>query len=227
MTRTPLRLAVFDCDGTLVDSQHSIVFSMHSACDALGIARSDEEGIRRVVGLPLLTAISRLVPEADAQTWERLRDRFSEAFRDLRLQDGVSEPLYPGVLEGLEAFEQAGWVLGVATGKSRIGLLKTLETHRLVDRFVTLQTSDLAPGKPNPDLLLRAMSEAGTEAPDTVMIGDTTFDMEMAVNAGTRSLGVAWGYHRTDELEAAGAGAIATCFDELPALALRLTAEPR
>jgi len=108
------------------------------------------------------------------------------------------------------------WLLGVATGKSRVGLLKTLEGHGLQGRFVTLQTSDLAPGKPNPDLLLRAMDEAGVERNATVMIGDTTYDMEMAVNARTRAVGVAWGYHAPEELLATGAKGVAETFSQLP-----------
>ena len=116
----------------------------------------------------------------------------------------------------MEVLEAAGWVLGVATGKSRRGLLMTLETHRLTDRFQTLQTADSGPGKPNPDMLLNAMREIGAGPDATVMIGDTTFDMEMAKRAGTMALGVSWGYHPVKHLYSAGAQAVIGEFRDLP-----------
>lgn len=209
------RLAVFDCDGTLVDSQHSIISSMQAAFSAHDHAEPTAESIRRVVGLPLKDAIALMLPESNSDTHELLRDGYKDAFSQLRKRGQVREPLFPGAVESLEELSDAGWMLGVATGKGLRGLLSTLNGHGLTDRFDTLQTADVAQGKPSPDMLFRAMSDTGTQAGDTVMIGDTTFDMEMAVNAGTKAIGVAWGYHPVDELSAAGAHVIVEGFDGL------------
>ena len=210
------RLAVFDCDGTLVDSQHSIISSMFSAFDSRAHLRPEAEAVRQVVGLPLREAMVRLLPDSGPDDHDGLVTSFKEAFTDLRNKGEVDDPLYPGVLEILEILEAAGWILGVATGKSRRGLLMTLETHRLTDRFQTLQTADSGPGKPNPDMLLNAMKETGADPAATVMIGDTTFDMEMAKRAGTMALGVSWGYHPGEHLYAAGAQAVIDEFQDLP-----------
>ncbi|MCP5367348.1 MAG: HAD-IA family hydrolase [Hyphomicrobiales bacterium] len=211
-----LRLAVFDCDGTLVDSQHSIYAALCAACELYKFPTPTRDVARRVVGLPLLDAIARVVPDAGAEDLENLRQAYSASFFALRQSGGLQEPLFPGTEEGLRAFDDAGWLLGVATGKSRRGLLATLGGHGLLDRFVTLQTSDSVPaGKPAPDMLLAAMAEAGTNPEDTVMIGDTTFDVEMAVNAGVVAIGVAWGYHNGNELIEAGAREVVETFGDL------------
>ncbi len=211
----PLRLVVFDCDGTLVDSQESIVAAMQTACAAHDLPEPDAESIRRMVGLPLVEAFARLLPHTDADAHERLRLSYSEAFFTMRQNGLVSEPLYPGATAALDAVKASGWLAGIATGKSMRGLVATLERHRLSDRFATLQTSDKAQGKPSPDMLNQAMSETGVEAAMTVMIGDTTFDMEMARNAGTLAVGVAWGYHPASELRQSGAHEVIGDFDEL------------
>ena len=148
--------------------------------------------------------------------YDGLVTSYKEAFTDLRNKGEVDDPLYPGALEVLEVLEAAGWVLGVATGKGRRGLLMTLETHRLTDRFQTLQTADSGPGKPNPDMLLNAMRETGADPAATAMIGDTTFDMEMAKRAGTMAVGVSWGYHLGEHLYSAGAQAVIEEFRDLP-----------
>ncbi len=213
----PIRLAVFDCDGTLVDSQQSIVAAMRAACAAHDLEEPPAERVRRVVGLHLLEAIRVLLPAVTDVVLDRVHASYIAAFQDLRARGLVSDPLYPGARETIEHLEVAGWLLGVATGKSHRGLMATLERHAMTGRFVTLQTADRAAGKPHPEMLHKAMSEAGTEAAATVMIGDTTFDMEMARAARTRAVGVAWGYHGADELTAAGAERIVSEFAELPA----------
>ncbi len=169
-----------------------------------------------MVGLPLTEAFARLLPDISPDACERLRDSYKEVFLALRRSGHVSEPLYPGAREGLQALEDDGWLLGVATGKAMRGLVATLENHGLMDRFVTLQTADRAHGKPHPDMLLRAMTETGAARQGTVMIGDTTYDMEMARNADTLAVGVAWGYHGTGELRAAGAHTVVDGFTQLP-----------
>ncbi len=221
----PLRLAVFDCDGTLVDSGHSIVTAMHAACDEHGCARPAAEEVRRMVGLPLAEAFARLLPGAGAETLAKLKEGSQNAFGAMRRLGEVREPLFPGALEGLTTMEEAGWLLAMATGKSHRGLVSTLNGHGLGERFVTLQTADRCQGKPHPEMLLNAMAEANAKPSSTVMIGDTTYDMEMARNAGTLAVGVSWGYHGVAELKDAGADAIIDAFEELPMAAETLLEE--
>lgn len=219
-----MRLAVFDCDGTLVDSQRSIVAAMHAAFDLHGLERPESARIRRVVGLPLEEAIRRLVPVDGLDTIGGLARAYKDAFsRHRESGAGSEELLYPGVAETLQGLGKKGWSMGVATGKSLRGLRAVLDQHRLGSHFVTLQTSDVGPGKPAPDMLLRAMAETGVAARHTVMIGDTTFDMEMAVNARVKAIGVGWGYHAPEELTAAGATILVDDFGAIEPALERLT----
>ena len=215
MISTPLRLAVFDCDGTLVDSQSSIVDAMFAACDHHEFTRPDAEAVRRMVGLPLEVAIQRLLPQVDVDLSLVMSETYKSAFLDMRKAGAVEEPLYPGVLQVMDDLDAAGWLMGIATGKAMRGLKRTLEHHELTGRFVTQQTADIAQGKPHPEMMLNALSETGVEAANAVMIGDTTFDVEMAVNAGVQCIGVAWGYHETQELMDAGAKMVVHSADEL------------
>lgn len=213
-----LRLAVFDCDGTLVDSQHAIYRSMAAAFSDHDLPQPSREAVRRVVGLPLADAILQLAPESSAQLVEALRLGYSDEWKKMRDTQTLEEPLFPGTLEVIETLSSDGWLLGVATGKSSRGLVATLEHYEILDRFVTLQTSDkVAHGKPHPDMMLAALKEAGINEKNAVMIGDTTFDMDMSRNAGVRAIGVNWGYHEANELLACGAECVIQSFDELPA----------
>ena len=213
-----LRLAVFDCDGTLVDSQHSIIACMRAAFDREKLTSPEDSSIRRVVGLPLNEAISLLRPRTSARILERLQDGYMAAWQNIRRTTGLNEPPYDGCVEILDALSDNGWTLGVATGKSYRGLVDTLEQHNLLERFATLQTGDRAPGKPNPEMLFKAMEETGASPEGTVMIGDTTYDMEMAANAGVLAIGVTWGYHEIPELKRSGARAVVHTYAELPDL---------
>ncbi|MBL6946436.1 MAG: HAD-IA family hydrolase [Rhodospirillales bacterium] len=212
----PRCLAVFDVDGTLIDSQHSIVGAMADAWRAHGKTPLDRETVLRIVGLPLLEAIAQLSPEEPPERHQKLRDSYVESWTRQREDGTLQEPLYPGALEVLEDLENAGWLLGISTGKSRRGLNSVLKIHPFDGRFVTIQTSDVSRGKPHPDMLLSAMKETGADATATAMIGDTTFDIQMARNAGTYAVGVDWGYHPTEELWAAGAHAVISDFRDLP-----------
>ncbi|MEQ8195566.1 MAG: HAD-IA family hydrolase [Rhodospirillales bacterium] len=211
----PLRLAVFDCDGTMVDSQHSIVAAMHAAFAAEGLAPPAAEAVRRVVGLPLLEAIALLNPTLGPSVHETLREQYRQAYAGSRMRGEIDDPMFPGLTQTLDDLERDGWLLGIATGKSHVGLVNTLQTHGLLERFLTLQTADRAAGKPNPDMLLQAMAETGVDKTQTVMIGDTTFDIEMARNAGTLAIGVAWGYHEAEELISAGAHAVVETYSDV------------
>jgi phosphoglycolate phosphatase len=216
------RLAVFDCDGTLVDSQHNIVAAMDEAWRTHGLEPVPAAVVRRVVGLPLLEAIAGLYPQGSHELHLALTDTYKEAFHSLRQQPDHHEPLFPGTREALEALEEAGYLLAVATGKSRRGLTATLSRHGLEERFITLKTADDGPGKPHPHMLLEAMAESGVQPDSTLMIGDTVFDIEMALHAKVHPIGVSWGYHDPFELQEAGAAAVIDAFEELAALAGRI-----
>lgn len=217
MKPAPLRLAVFDCDGTLVDSQSSIVHAMYAACDHHDFARPGENDVRRVVGLPLEIAIQHLLPGVSAAFALDISETYKSAFRDLRAAGEVNEPLYAGITDVMDGLDAAGWLMGVATGKAMRGLENTLKHHEIMDRFVTLQTADVAHGKPHPDMMLKAMAATGAEPEHSVMIGDTTFDMEMAMSAGVKAIGVAWGYHEAQELMDAGASLVVHTTNDLTA----------
>jgi phosphoglycolate phosphatase len=221
MSADRIRLAVFDCDGTLVDSQHAIILAMNSAFAAERLPAPPAEAVRRVIGLPLLECAQRLTPEAAPAQWERLSEAYKEAFFAQRQRADHHEPLFDGVADALNAIEEEGWLLGIATGKARRGLLAVLERHGLEKRFVTLQCGDMGPGKPHPAMLERAMAETGAALADTVMIGDTTFDMLMARNAGVHSVGVEWGYHPAEELRGAGAHTLVGAFTHVPEAVFR------
>lgn len=213
-------LAVFDFDGTLVDSQYAIQACMEACFSAEGLTPPTLQQTHRIIGLPLEACLARLAPESDAGTHARLVEGYKHAFHTLRLRPGWVEPLFDGALDALKSLEDAGWTLGIATGKNRRGLDVALEAHGLHPRFATLQTSDRAPGKPDPTMLRWAMEETGFGPDETVMIGDTVFDMAMARAAKVRGLGVAWGYHDEAELLEHGAERVLARFSELaPALA--------
>lgn len=199
------RLVVFDCDGTLVDSQANIVRAMDSAFLLHGLVPPDPHATRRVVGLSLVQAMQALLPEADAALHGTLAESYKRAFQTLRADGHVDEPLFPGIATLLDEIDARGWLLGVATGKSDKGLAHCLRHHGIADRFVTLQTADRHPSKPHPAMLHAAMAEAGATPETTAMIGDTSFDMAMGLAAGAVPVGVTWGYHEADELLEAGA----------------------
>jgi phosphoglycolate phosphatase len=206
MTRATARLAVFDCDGTLVDSQINIIRAMTESFDAVGVPAPDPHRIRQVVGLSLFETMTVLLPDADVDLQTHLADNYRGAYHRMRAAGTlVVEPLYPGVRDGLVELAARGWMLGVATGKSDRGLGMILDHHAIAHHFVTLQTADRHPSKPHPAMLELAMAQAGAAPDATVMIGDTSFDMAMGVAAGVRAIGVDWGYHAPDDLRAAGA----------------------
>ena len=211
-----LRLAVFDCDGTLVDSQHAIVAAVTIAWREEGLDEPDPDNIRRTIGLPLEQCIARIAPDLSPERHATLVDRYRDAAHRIYADDSNHAPLFPGVMEVLDALAEVGVLLGVATGKGTRGLTAVLENHALNGRFVTLQTADTARGKPHPEMLLQAMAESGVQPAQTMMVGDTVFDIEMARNAGVGAIGVSWGYHDVSELVEAGAEVIIESFSELP-----------
>lgn len=226
-----MRLVVFDYDGTLVDSQASIVATMQAAFVEHGRPAPEAAAVRGIIGLALETAIARLavLPGAsldavDPRVVTDLAAAYRRGFLDRRTQGGAAvEPLFGGIREALEAFGRPERFLAIATGKNRRGLLHGLEMHALGHHFSFLKTADDGPSKPHPAILRQAMAEAGVEPGETVVIGDTAFDMQMARSAGAHALGVAWGYHPAEELLAAGARGIATAPGDLVDLVEEMT----
>lgn len=210
-----LRLAVFDVDGTLMDSQDTIQAAMTLAWSRFDLGPPPPEQVRRIIGLSLPDACAVLLPDAPAETWRGVAEAYKAAFHELRLRPGHHDPLFPGAREALDRLEDEGWLLGLATGKSRRGVEAMLDAHDLHGRFVTIQTADDNPGKPAPGMLLRAAAECGVEAGRMAMIGDTAYDMLMAKAAGATAIGVSWGYHPVEELREAGARVILDGFDAL------------
>ena len=210
------RLAIFDCDGTLVDSGGTI----HRALDATFRAHSlicpPRHEAQKVIGLSLEQAMEALAPAADA---DALSATYKENFIAMRGAGEVQEPLFDGIVELLDTLEKEGWLLGVATGKSLRGLNHCLASHGLTGRFVTLQTADTNPSKPDPCMARTAMAEAGASPANTVFIGDTAWDMGCARAAGCLAIGAAWGYHTPEELLADGAHHVATHPSEIGAIA--------
>ncbi len=210
---------VFDVDGTLIDSQHTIVGSMQGAFTAFGLPVPDHLTIRRTVGLPVEDAVHRLAEAAAlglaTDTVHQVAEEYKRRARSLRERPDYHEPMFDGTRPLLDGLLAAGQMMGIATGKSRRGLDTWIAKTGLAGHFVTLQTGDIPPGKPHPAMLHRAMDEAGARAADTLMIGDTVFDVQMAVAAGARAIGVAWGYHAPEELLEAGAERILTRWEDL------------
>lgn len=210
------RLAIFDCDGTLVDSQANICRAMEMAFAAEGLGHPDHHRVRRIVGLSLVEAMRVMLPEAEPQFHVVLADHYKNAFHELRGNGTLQqEPLYDGLTELLDRLDRQGWMLAVATGKSDRGLDLCLTHHGIKNRFVSLQTADRHPSKPHPSMIYQALADAGAEPHAAVMIGDTSYDMAMGVAANVRAIGVDWGYHDAAELTQAGADSIAYSMDEL------------
>lgn len=214
----PLRLVVFDVDGTLVDSQHNIVAAMEDACTALNLPAPPARAVHRVIGLSLAEAVATLMPDCDPATHLRLAEAYKDAFVARRNRPDHEEDLFPGAREVLEELDAAGVLLGLATGKSRRGVSVFLERHGLEKLFITVHTPDDGPGKPHPHMLQSALAATGAEPALTVMVGDTTFDMEMARAAGVGAVGVAWGNHPPRDLTQAGASVVLENFADLAAV---------
>ncbi len=203
------RLAIFDCDGTLVDSGATIFKALAETFRQNGLEVPPPSLCRRVIGLSLVEAMAALLPDAGAERHAGLSEDYKSNFMALRAAGRVEEPLYDGVLELLDALEDEGWLLAVATGKSDRGLKHCLDLHGIHARFVSLQTADRHPSKPHPSMVLQAIADAGASPETSFVAGDTSFDMAMAAAAGAMPIGVAWGYHDSEELIGAGAVAVA------------------
>lgn len=209
-----MRLVVFDVDGTLVDSQHHICRAMSLAFEHVGLAPLPHPQVLGIVGLSLPVAVAQLAPEADPPTQARIVAGYRAAFMMARIAEDA--PLYPGAMTCLDRLAaRDDLLLAVATGKSRRGVAAMIEAHGLEGRFVSVQTADDHPSKPHPAMLAAALAETGVEARHAAMVGDTSFDIQMAKAACVTGFGVAWGYHPQAALHHAGAAMVASDFAAL------------
>ncbi|WP_082828761.1 HAD-IA family hydrolase [Tistrella mobilis] len=220
-------LVVFDCDGTLVDSAGHIADTMADCFLAAGIAAPTPAEVARIIGLSLPIAIGRLLPHLDDVACHDLARGYRDAYRR-RLAAGLmgDERLFDGVDAALKRLDGAGYVLGMATGKSIRGVERTVARFGFERLFVTIQTADTHPSKPHPAMMLAAMDETGADPARSVLIGDTSYDMEMARAAGARAIGVAWGCHAHQDLLDAGADLVVTAAAELDAAIATLIGAP-
>lgn len=201
-----MRLVVFDMDGTLVDPHAFIVTVVQTTFERMQQPVPVPGEIRDIIGLSNYEAFLRLC-DSNRDMAERAVETYRDVFNELRTSEKYSEPVLfegiPAVLDQLA--KRPGTLLGIATGKSFRGMERVLELHGIRDMFITRQTPDHNPSKPHPGMLRRAMADVGAGPGETVMIGDTSYDMEMARAAGTGALGVTWGSHDPDLLAASGA----------------------
>lgn len=216
-------LALFDCDGTLVDSQHMIVAAMLDCYRGLGLVPPSREATLSIVGLSLLEVFMVLdAHRPDRLPPEVMKEAYRDAFNALRLS-APPEPMFPHARETLDLLRQRDdMLLGMATGKARRGVDRVLLSHQMEGWFSAIQTADDAPSKPHPGMVLQAMAELGMAPERTVVIGDTTYDIQMAKAAGAHAIGVAWGYHPVPSLVTAGADLIVDDFRAIPAAIVQL-----
>lgn len=216
------KLVIFDCDGTIVDSQHVIISAMRKAFERFGFEYPSDGAIRGIIGLSLDEAVGTLVPSDQKNSLEGLCEAYKDAFVEQRKSPDFHEPLFAGARNVLhELASRDDILLGVATGKSRRGVDVLFEREGLADYFISIQTADDAPSKPHPGMIENAIEHTGVNKENVLMIGDTTFDIEMARNADVGAIGVSWGYHDEHLLKQAGAHRLINHFDEI----LELVAE--
>ena len=208
-------LILFDVDGTLVDSQNLIVAAQREAFSSLGLEPPSRERSLSIVGLSLAEAFTVLA--GGKAPVQELAQAYRDAVHRMREEPEDREPLYEGARELVaDLAGRDGTVLGLATGKPRRGVDHLVRRKRWQGVFATIQTADDAPSKPDPTMLRQAMAEVEAAPDDTVMIGDTSFDMAMARAAGVRAIGVSWGYHAVAALREAGADVILDRLDQVP-----------
>ena len=191
------RAIVFDWDGTLADSTALIAGSLQRACAAIGCAVPSDADARFVIGLGLADALAHVAPGLDVARLRALTMHYRRHYLDAE----ATIPLFDGASALLEALDAAGFLLGVATGKTRAGLDRAIAAHGLGGRFHATRCADEGYPKPHPDMLLALMDRLGVQPVETLMIGDTTHDLDLARNAGARAVAVAYGAHDVEGLQ--------------------------
>lgn len=202
-------LILFDCDGTLTDSHGAIVKAMQQAFISSGLEAPDDAAVNRIIGLSLTDAIATLAPDVSSHA------AIAEAYRQHYLASEETLALYPGVIDTLQTLKERGYWMAVVTGKSKRGLLRVLEKFELQPFFYAVRTADCCPSKPHPAMALECMEELGADNSRTALVGDALFDMQMAVAANVKAIGVSFGVEDRDALCAAGAYDVV---DNFPAL---------
>lgn len=198
-----LKLAIWDMDGTIVDSREVIQAAMCKAFGLCGLPEPEYEATRKVIGLGLEEACGILAPDYDDVPGLSLA--YKQAFVARRSEENFREPLYEGAVETLERLASEGWLIAMATGKSHRGIRAIFEMHPLEQYFDTIWCADDGPGKPHPHMVEQAMKALGCEPHQSLIIGDAVHDISMGRNAGIHTMGVSWGFGRAEELEEAGA----------------------
>lgn len=221
-----LRLVIWDVDGTLVNSRAAIVHAMKTAFEAVGTTYPGDGAVLAGVGLSIGKLFANLLPQHTTDTHDALSKAYKQAYYDRRATMGAQDmaPFFDGASAVLDQLKAQDWTLmAVATGKSRRGLDAMIDGHGLKGYFQSTQTADDHPSKPNPAMVLAALSETGVAARHAVMIGDTTFDLDMGRAAGVKTIGVSWGYHAAEDLDA---DQIVTRFGEIPAAIDKILGHP-
>ncbi|MGF6171928.1 HAD-IA family hydrolase [Ensifer sp. 4252] len=206
-----MKLALFDCDGTLVDSGGLIHEVMARTFEAFDLDRPELSATKGIIGLTLDIAIARLLghEHVDDQALA-MTAHYKASFAGVRGEAGFQELLFPGIAEMMQTLSGRDELLiGAVTGKSRRGLTHIAATHGFDRTFFVSRTADDCPSKPHPAMVMECCSEAGIGPRDTVVIGDAIYDMQMAKAAGAAAIGVAWGYAGVPDLVKAGADYIA------------------
>ncbi|OYX33207.1 MAG: hypothetical protein B7Y99_07535 [Caulobacterales bacterium 32-69-10] len=211
MTR---RLAIFDLDGTLVDSRQPLFCSMERAFDRMGI-KLEWDHLRVVIGLNMRESLNHLTPDLDEAARAELLTHIRACFTEAHAEPGYVEPLYEGAPELLTRLREEGWLVAIATGKSRRGLEMITRMHQWGEVFHSAHCAEDGPGKPDPAMLHAAMTALDCRPSHTVMIGDTNHDMRMAHNAGVYAQGVSWGFQTAEEVAEGRPHHIAHTFEEL------------
>lgn len=211
----PLKLVLFDVDGTLIDSQHAIVAAMEAAADEADLPMPNRADTLSIVGLSLAEGVKRLFGTYGDDDRARMVQAYKNAYTAGRQSDGTP-PFFEGARAAMEALHARDEVLlGTATGMSRRGMRRIIDSHGLEGLFATTQTADDQPSKPDPAMVKAALSDTGVKPGDAVFVGDTTYDIQAGRAAGVFTIGVGWGYHAARDLERAGADAVIDSFSDL------------
>lgn len=214
-----MRLILFDCDGTIIDSQQAIITGMTQAMVQLGLEPAADADILKSIGLSLESAVELYLPNSSESQRAELIEAYKAIATEIAAQEDRGEVVFPDMADLIHSLAaEPDTLLGIVTMKSRRGVHRVCKTHGFEDVFHVLKSADDGPGKPNPQLILDAIEELGMTAEQTVMIGDTVYDMAMAVNAKVLPIAVSWGYNPVEELQNYGAKYIAETPKELGVL---------